>query len=369
MVSFLDLKKINSSFEPDLSAAVGAVIKSGWYLLGESVKQFETSFSVYCGVKHVVGVANGLDALSLVLRYWLESGRLKPGDEVIVPANTYIASVLAISMCGLNPVLVEPNERTFLLDPSRIVGALTRKTKVLLPVHLYGQVCDMEAIQEIAKKYNLLVLEDSAQAHGARFKGKRAGSFGDASGFSFYPGKNLGCLGDGGAIATSDDELAAGVRALANYGSKQKYVNLYKGYNSRLDEIQAAILSVKLKRLDQDNIRRSAIAKYYLEQITSPLIQLPVVAPDVQPVWHVFVIKTINRTQLQRYLETKGIQTIIHYPVPPHKQQAYKEYAALSFPITESIHETVVSLPMSPVLTDAEVHEVVCAINQFKADS
>ncbi len=366
MIPFLDLQKINAQYADEIKAACSRVIDSGWYICGSELAEFERKFATYCGVKHAVGVANGLDALILVLRAWKEAGSLKDGDEVIVPANTYIASILAITANRLTPVLVEPNPETFNLDPAKMQAALTDKTKAILPVHLYGQLADMPAICTFAKQHGLLVLEDAAQAHGAESNGKKAGAWGDAAGFSFYPGKNLGALGDGGAITTNDDQLAQMLRALRNYGSHRKYENLYSGTNSRLDEIQAAILSVKLAYLDRETERRRQIATRYLSEIRNPRIVLPQVSAPKAHVWHLFVIQSDRRTALQEYLQQNGIQTLVHYPIAPHKQQAYRHLNHLPLPITEFLHERVLSLPMSPVLTDAETDTVIRALNDWK---
>ncbi|MCH7340651.1 DegT/DnrJ/EryC1/StrS family aminotransferase [Acinetobacter higginsii] len=366
---FLDLKNINQQYREQLIEACTRVIDSGWYIGGTELDQFEQNFAAYCGTKYAIGVANGLDALILTLRAWKELGKLKDGDEVIVPSNTYIASILAISANQLIPVLVEPDSDTFNLDPAKIEAVITNKTKVILPVHLYGQLAAMREIMAIAEKYNLLVLEDSAQSHGAAIDGKKAGNWGDASGFSFYPGKNLGALGDAGAITTNDTELANMLRALRNYGSHEKYKNLVQGVNSRLDEIQAAMLDIKLKFLDQEIVHRREVAQVYLEGISNPLIELPKIEvkaiEDQQHVWHLFVIRTLHREALQQHLAAHGIQTLIHYPIPPHKQQAYREWNNLSFPISEKIHETVLSLPMSPVLSIKDAQHIVEVCNTF----
>lgn len=362
MIKFLDLHKINEQYRTGIDAAIKRVLDSGWYLLGKEDDAFEQNFAQFCGVKHAIGVANGLDALNLIIKGY----GFKEGDEIIVPANTYIASILAISQNGCTPVLVEPELRTYNINPDLIEEKITEKTKAIMVVHLYGQAVEMEKIWALAKKYNLKVIEDSAQAHGAMYQGKRVGNLGDASGFSFYPGKNLGCLGDGGAITTNDDELATKLRALKNYGSHVKYQNLYKGYNSRLDEIHAAVLDVKLKGLDKDNQKRREIAKYYLENIKNPLITLPEFYEEKAHVWHVFVIRCEKREELQKYLAENGVQILIHYPVPPHKQPAYSEWNNLSYPITEKIHAEVLSIPMSPVMTKEEVKTVADVINNFK---
>ena len=394
MIKFLDLKAISNSFEPELSRALQRVLDSGWYLLGGEAEAFEEEYSSYIGSKHCIGVANGLDALRLILKAWIELGVMKVGDEVIVPANTYIASILAITDNRLNPVLVEPDINTYNLDISLIEQQITSRTRAIMVVHLYGQACWSTQLEEIAKKHNLKIIEDNAQAAGAyyvpdsqsfsvsKFESlkpwnsetlKRTGSLGDAAGHSFYPGKNLGALGDAGAVTTNDDDLASVVRALANYGSTKKYVNDYQGLNSRLDEIQATALRVKLPRLDSDNQRRREIAQYYLENIKHSDIILPKTLNAqrstlnaLDHVWHLFVIRTPHRDRFQQYLTDIGIQTLIHYPIPPHKQLAYKEWNRLSFPITEQIHKEVISLPISQVMNDDEVKVVVKKINAFR---
>lgn len=364
-VPFLNLQDVNARFADELKAAVSRVIDSGWYILGEEVAAFEASYAAYCGVQHCIGLGNGLDALTLALRAYKTMGVLSEGDEVIVPANTYIATVLAITENRLTPVLVEPSVSTFNIDPHRIEPAITARTKAIMPVHLYGQLADMEAISVIARKYGLKILEDSAQAHGASFLGRRAGSFGDAAGFSFFPGKNLGALGDAGALVTNDDELARVVRALRNYGSERKYHNLHQGVNSRLDEIQAAILRVKLQYLDEDTEARRAIARRYLREIHNSKLQLPLPSSGESHVWHLFVVRTREREALIQHLARHGVMAQIHYPVPPHKQPAYSDMCELSLPITESIHEEVLSLPISPTLSTTEVDRVVEACNAF----
>lgn len=369
MIQFLDLLKINQQYKSELKQAFERVLDSGWYILGNEVKQFEKEFSFYCGTKHAIGVANGLDALILIIRAYKELGVFKEGDEILVPSNTYIASILAISENNLIPVLVEPDITTYNIDPSLIEAKITSKTKAILPVHLYGQLCNMDEITAIAKKYNLKVIEDCAQAHGATYNDKRAGNFGDSAGFSFYPGKNLGALGDAGAITTNDDELATTIRALLNYGSQVKYQNKFKGVNSRLDELQAAFLSVKLKTLDPETQIRRNIANRYLTEITNPEVILPVVKLQEAQVWHLFVIRTSNREYLQKCLTDNGIQTVIHYPIPPHKQEAYQEWNNLSFPISEKIHNEVISLPLSSVMLDNEVDRVIEVLNGFKYKS
>ncbi len=341
--------------------------RSGWYLLGEEVKQFEKHLSEYIGANHIIGVANGLDALRLICKAYIELGIFAKGDEIIVPANTYIASVLAITDCNLIPVFVEPEDATFNIDISKIEAAITPKTKAVMIVHLYGRAVFNEDLKALAQKYNLKIIEDNAQAIGAEINGIKTGNLGDAAGFSFYPGKNLGALGDGGAVTTNDAALAKAIRALANYGSESKYVNIYKGLNSRLDEIQAAVLDEKLKHLDAENSRRREIAQFYIRNISNPLITVPGYPEyEKEHVWHLFVIRTPERDKLQQYLTDNGIQTLIHYPIPLYKQEAYKEYAHLSFPITEAIHNEVLSLPMSPVLTEEEVAKVVNVLNSFK---
>ncbi len=365
MIPFLDLKGINAQYRAELIEACTNVIDSGWYVQGNEHKEFEKEFAEYCGTKHCIGVANGLDALILILRAYKELGVINDGDEVIVPSNTYIASILAISENNLVPVLVEPDINTYLIDPSNIEEKITAKTKAILPVHLYGQTCDMDAINVIARKYSLQVIEDSAQSHGAYFGDKRSGNLGDASGFSFYPGKNLGALGDGGAVTTNDDELANAIRALGNYGSHKKYENLYKGINSRLDEIQAAMLRVKLRHLDEETNKRRNVASYYLENIKNNKIILPIARCEDNHVWHLFVIRTHNRDELQKYLLDNGIQTLIHYPLAPHKQVAYSEWNNERFPISEKIHSEVLSLPISGVQSFENTKRIVEVINDF----
>jgi dTDP-4-amino-4,6-dideoxygalactose transaminase len=366
MIKFLDLQKINLAHQEEIEARLLHTFRGGWYLLGNEVKQFEANLSQYLGVQHVIGVANGLDALRLILRAYMELGVMQKGDEIIVPSNTYIASVLAISDNGLVPVLVEPDETTYNIDISKIESAITPKTKGVLIVHLYGRVVFSDQLKDIAHRHNLKIIEDNAQAIGAQWQGVRAGNLGDASGFSFYPGKNLGALGDAGAVSTNDEALAKTIRAVANYGSNQKYVNIYQGLNSRLDEIQAAVLDVKLKYIDAENDVRRMIAKRYIQEIKNDKIVLPEMPEDGQEhVWHLFVIRTANRTKLQDYLTKNGIQTLIHYPIPPHKQEAYKEYNTLSFPIAEQIHNEVLSLPISPVMEEIEVSRVIEILNKY----
>lgn len=362
MIKFLDLHKINERFRKEMDARIKEVLDSGWYIHGKQNENFEKNFAKYIGAKHCIAVANGLDALNIIIKAYGFSA----GDEIIVPANTYIASILAISENNCTPVLVEPNLKTYNIDPDLIEDKITPRTKAIMVVHLYGQAVQMEKIWQIAKKHNLKIIEDSAQAHGAIYQGKKTGNLGDASGFSFYPGKNLGCLGDGGAVTTNDDVLADKIRAIANYGSDRKYHHIYKGINSRLDEFQAALLDVKLPFLDSDNARRQEIAKYYRANIKNPLIILPQTYDEKAHVWHIFAIRTDERERLQKYLEENNIQTNIHYPTPPHKQGAYKEWQNQSYPISEEIHATELTLPISPVLTDEEVKKVVEVINGWK---
>ncbi len=365
VVPFLDLRKINALLRDEIIDACTRVVDSGWYIQGSEVKAFESEFASYCGTAHCIGVANGLDALTLTLRAWKQLGKLQDGDEVIVPANTYIASILAITENNLTPVLVEPDVKNFNLCPNNAALAITPKTKVILPVHLYGQLADMPTIMDLAKKHNLLVLEDAAQAHGAKIGQKKAGSWGHAAGFSFYPGKNLGALGDAGAITTSDEELSITIRALANYGSSKKYENIYQGVNSRLDELQAAILRVKLKYLDVSIHHRRAIANKYIENIKNSVIQLPNCFRSEQHVWHLFVVRALNREKLQRHLFEQEVQSMIHYPIPPHKQRAYWMCNFADLPITEKIHQEVVSLPIGPHLDESDVLRVIESCNKF----
>tara|TARA_B110000211_G_C14082499_1_gene555232 strand:- start:974 stop:2107 length:1134 start_codon:yes stop_codon:yes gene_type:complete len=376
MIPFLDLKRINEQYKTELKDACVRVINSGWYILGNEVAEFEKEFANYCEVEHCIGVANGLDALMLILRAYMELGVIQKGEEVIVPSNTYIASILAISENGLVPVLVEPDVNTFNLDPKLIEQAITEKTKAILTVHLYGQVTNMVEINAIARKNNLKVIEDCAQAHGALYefgshkveehKGKRVGSLGDAAGFSFYPGKNLGALGDAGAVTTNDEALADTITALRNYGSHEKYKNQFKGLNSRLDEIQAAMLRVKLRYLDNEISKRQNVARTYLEGIDNPFIHLPFIKDRNAHVWHLFVIKTANRERLIKHLALNEVQSMIHYPIPPHRQKAYIELKSKSFPISETIHKEALSLPVSPVLTVNEINEIIRVVNDYK---
>lgn len=366
MIKFLDLKKINDSYQPEIDKAIQRVVNSGWFLLGEETKSFEKEYAQFIRTKHCIGVANGLDALRLIFRAYIELGIMNEYDEIIVPANTYIASILAITDCRLKPILVEPDINTYNIDPSLIEEKITEKTKGILIVHLYGQNAMHPEIQRLVSKYNLKLIEDNAQAHGCLYENKRTGSLGDAAGHSFYPGKNLGALGDGGAVTTNDYQLADVIRALANYGSRKKYVNDYQGLNSRLDEIHASVLRIKLKCIDNDNQRREEIAHYYIRNINNPQIIIPQSPLQGKShVWHLFVIRTEKRNNLQEFFTNKEVQVLIHYPIPPHKQLAYKEWNELSFPITEKIHEQVLSLPISPVLSDIEYKQICNIINEF----
>lgn len=369
-IEFLDLKLINARDRSDLMDAVSRVIDSGQYIHGRECDAFESEFADYCGTKHCVGVANGLDALTLTLRAWKELGELKDGDEVLVPANTYIASILAITENNLNPVLIEPDSSSFNISLSGIRASITKKTRVIIPVHLYGRMADMPEIMDLASQKNILVLEDSAQAHGARLYGKSAGGWGHAAGFSFYPGKNLGALGDAGAVTTNNDELASVIRSLGNYGSSNKYRNKYRGFNSRLDEIQAAFLRVKLRRIADDIALRRKIACKYMQGIRNPKITLPGVREASQisidsNVWHLFVVRTKLRDSLQSYLKEAGVKTLIHYPVPPHLQPAYINLSNMNLPLTEAICSEVLSLPMGPTLSDKDIDYVIYAMNGF----
>ena len=388
MIKFLDIEKITSSFEPELSAAIMRVVKKGWFVMGEETEAFEKEYANFIGTSHCIGVANGLDALRLILKAYIEVGTMKEGDEIIVPANTFIATILAITDNRLRPVFVEPDINTYNLDISLIEKGISKKTRAIIVVHLYGRACWSEQLEELAEKYNLKLIEDNAQAAGALVPGnshnmpedikrlpwacRRTGSLAHVAGHSFYPGKNLGALGDGGAVTTDDDELAAVVRALANYGSVKKYVHYYKGLNSRLDEIQAAVLRVKLPRLDSANHKRREIAQSYLEGIVNPKIKLPGYMqrdPDKikeDNVWHLFVIRNHERDRLKQYLDVHGIQTLIHYPIPPHLQRAYREFSKMPLNLTERIHNEVLSLPISQVMTKDEAYEVIDTVNSFE---
>lgn len=366
MIKFLDLQKINLQYKEEIENKLINVFTSGWYLQGEQNKLFEKKLSTYLNVPFVIGVANGLDALRLILKAYIALGVMKEGDEILVPANTYIASILAITDNRLVPVFIEPSIDNYNLDSTKIEEKITSKTKAIMLVHLYGQVVFNKQITEIAQKHQLKIIEDNAQAIGAEKDGIKSGNLGDAAGFSFYPGKNLGALGDGGAVSCKDEQLATTIRTIANYGSSEKYVNTYKGLNSRLDELQAGVLTIKLKYIDAENQKRRAIAKRYCNEIKKPSIILPKY-PDneLEHVWHLFVIRTSKRDQLQAYLTENNIQTLIHYPIPPHQQKAYSEYSNVSLPITEQIHREVLSLPISPVITNKEVSKIINVINNY----
>ena len=366
-IPFLSLKDITAKYADEIHQAVQRVVDSGWYLQGAENERFEQHYSEFIGTKYCIGCANGLDALIWIYRAYLELGIMQPGDEVIVPANTYIASVLAITENGLKAVLVEPNPETLELDDSKIEEAITPRTKSILLVHLYGRCAYTEKIGEICKKYNLRLVEDNAQAHGCTFKGKRTGSIGEAAGHSFYPGKNLGALGDGGAVTTNNKELADCIRALANYGSQKKYVFKYCGRNSRLDEMQAAVLDVKLRHLNEDNRLRQRVAAYYYDNINNPLIKLPIRLADENNVYHLFPVLCESRDELQQYLKDNGVQTLIHYPIPPHLQECYNGvWQGLSLPITERLAKQELSLPISQVMSSEDMEKVVEVLNGFK---
>ncbi|WP_417698657.1 DegT/DnrJ/EryC1/StrS family aminotransferase [Psychromonas sp.] len=365
MIPFLDIKKINQQYNLELKNACNRVIESGWYIMGEELEMFESEFADYCGCQEVIGVANGLDALSLTLRAWKELGKIADGDEVLVPANTYIASVLAISANNLVPKFIEPDVKSFNIGIDDLERQITEKTKVILPVHLYGQISPMKDIMKLAERYDLLVLEDCAQSHGAMLDGKKAGTWGHAGAFSFYPGKNLGALGDGGAISTNDKELAKILKAIRNYGSHKKYENDIIGVNSRLDEIQAAMLRVKLNYLDDEIEKRISIASHYRSKIRNDNLELPIFHADKTHVFHLFVLRCSRRDELSAFLTKNGISSVIHYPKPPHKQNAYSEYNCISLPITEAIHDTVLSIPISPVMEAEEVEKVIEVLNRF----
>ncbi len=365
MIKFLDLKKINEPYEVAFQEKLKTVLANGWYILGNEVAAFETNFANYCGTKHCIGVGNGFDALVLIFKAYIQLGKLQKGDEVIVSANTYIASILAILQADLIPVLVEPKIETYNINPDLISKKITPKTKAILAVHLYGQLAEMDKINEITKKFNLLVIEDAAQAHGAISDSIKSGNLSNATAFSFYPGKNLGALGDGGAVTTNDFTLAKTIQSLRNYGSESKYYNDFIGVNSRLDELQAAFLNVKLPHLDEENNKRRSIAKRYLSEIKNDKITLPFWDLSGNHVFHLFVIRTKNRDDLQHYLLINGIETMIHYPVSTHKQKAFYAWNNLSFPITEKIHNEVLSLPMSLVLTEDEVDFIIAILNQY----
>jgi dTDP-4-amino-4,6-dideoxygalactose transaminase len=365
MIPFLNLKKINQPFETAFQQKMKQFLDGGWYILGNEVKTFEADFANYCGAKHCIGVGNGLDALVLIFKGYIQLGKIQKGDEVIVPANTYIASILAILEADLVPILVEPKLDTYTINSDLILEKITAKTKAILPVHLYGQLCEMEVINLIAKKHNLLVIEDAAQAHGAEWNGTKSGNFGNAAGFSFYPGKNLGALGDAGAITTNDDALAEVLFSMRNYGSKVKYENKIIGVNSRLDELQAAFLNIKLHQLDAENQIRRQIAKRFLSEIKNDKIVLPLWDESTIHVFHLFVIRTANRLALQNYLKENGIETMIHYPIPPHKQKALSSWNHIAYPTTEKIHDEVLSIPLNSTLKDDEIKHIISILNEY----
>lgn len=365
-VPFLSLKDINASHNEEIQERIKTILSDGWYLMGKQLSQFETEWAKYCGTEYALGLASGLDALILIFEAYKELGKLADGDEVIVPANTFIATIIAIQRANLVPVLVEPDPITFNLDPELIEKAITSKTKLIVAVHLYGQLADMSSLQAICQQNNLLLVEDAAQAHGAEFNGRRAGNLSDAAAFSFYPGKNLGAFGDAGGVTTNDGQLAEIIASIRNYGSTQKYHHKYVGFNSRLDEIQAAVLSVKLKTLDEETAIRRKQASRYREEINTPNIQLPVIqGNELSHAWHLFVIRTKNREELIHYLASNGIQTLIHYPVAPHKQECFGEWNHLSFPITEKIHEEVLSLPLNSSLNEDQISYVIEKLNAY----
>lgn len=364
-IKFLDLQKVNAKYADEIHSAVSQVIDSGWYLNGASVARFEKDYSEYIGTKYCVSCASGLDALYLMLRGYVELGLLHQGDEIIVPANTFIATILAITDCGLKPILVEPSIDTLEIDDSLIEERITTRTKAIMIVHLYGRCAMTDRIAQLCEKHSLLLFEDNAQSHGCTYKGRRTGSLGNASAHSFYPGKVLGALGDGGAVTTDDDELATVIRALANYGSQQKYVFKYQGCNSRLDEIQAAILDVKLHHLEEDIECRRKVAQYYIDNISNPLVRIPDIGDIDSHVFHLFPVLTPRRDELKLYLAEKGIETGIHYPIPPHKQHCYREWNDISLLVTEQIHSQELSLPISPVMTVEETAFVAKIINEF----
>ena len=366
MIDFLDLKKINASYGSEIQEAVTRVVNSGWYLQGNEVKEFEQQYATYIGTEFCTGVANGLDALRLILRGYIELGVMEEGDEVIVPANTFIASILAITNNLLVPILVEPSIGTYQIDDSRIEEVITKRTKAIMLVHLYGQCAFTEKIEALCKKHELKLIEDNAQAHGCLYNERKTGSLGDAAGHSFYPGKNLGAMGDGGAVTTNDLQLNQVIRVLANYGSSKKYVYEYQGLNSRLDEIQAAVLKVKLKYLDTDTDKRRKVARYYNENICNPKIMLPIVKDWSAHVFHLFPVRTERRDELQQYLTKNGVQTLIHYPIPPHQQTCYNIFKDLFFPITEKIHVQELSLPIGPVMHEADLKKITELINNWK---
>jgi dTDP-4-amino-4,6-dideoxygalactose transaminase len=367
MIKFLDIGKINSQYQNELKEAASRVIDSGWYVLGNEVANFEKDLSKYIGAQHSIGVSNGLDGLRLILKSYIEMGVISPGDEIIVPSNTFIASVLAITDNGLIPVFIEPDISTYNLDFDKIEKKITEKTKAIMVVHLYGRVCWSEKLENISKKYNLKIIEDNAQAIGASWRGIKTGNLGDAAAFSFYPGKNLGALGDAGAVTTNNNELADVIRAIGNYGSKKKYEHNFKGLNARMDEIQAAFLSVKLKYLDKENTIRKQVAKKYVENINNSNLILPNIPENInEHVWHLFVIKTKKRDALQKYLTDLKIQNLIHYPIPIHKQGAYMEYLNFNLPITEQLQEEIISIPISSILENEQCDSIISQINLFE---
>lgn len=363
MIKYLDLKRVNDLHDAELRQAVNKVLDSGWYLKGEATRQFEQHYAEYIGSHYCIGCGNGLDALKLIFRAYIEMGVMEEDDEVIVPANTYIASILAITENRLKPILVEPSPDTLQIDDAQIEQVVTSRTRAIMIVHLYGRCAYTSRIGDICRKYHLKLIEDNAQAHGCAFGDRRTGSLGDAAGHSFYPGKNLGALGDAGAVTTDDAQLAEIVKALGNYGSLQKYVHDYKGYNSRIDELQAAMLDVKLKYLDADNQRRKEIASLYINKVKNPLLRIP--QSDRDCVWHIFPVLSEHRNELQHYLAENGIETQIHYPIPPHKQKCYSEWERLSLPITEQIHAEELSIPCHPAMTDQEVSTIIQTLNRF----
>lgn len=366
MIKFLDLQKINAQYEQELKAVANRVIDSGWYLMGKELEDFERNYATFCNVKFAIGVANGLDALRLIFKGYLEMGIMNKGDEVIVPANTYIASALSITDNNLIPVFVEPNIETYNLDSNKIEALITDKTKAILTVHLYGRNSIDDQMLETSSRYNLKLIEDCAQSHGAKWKNKISGGIGDAAGHSFYPGKNLGALGDAGAVTTNDKDLAKTIEILRNYGSEKKYENIYKGLNSRLDEMQAAFLNVKLKYIESEITKRRLIAELYIRNIKNNKITLPNITDFQGHVWHLFVVRTNNRENLQKYLLENGIETLIHYPIPIHQQKAFKEYSHLHLPITDKIHREALSIPLNPLLSDEDVSKIVEKLNLYE---
>ena len=366
MIKYLDLKKLNEPYEEIILEKTRSLLSSGWYILGKEVENFEREYASYCGVKHAIGVGNGLDALVLIFKAYIELGKLEKGDQILVPANTYIASILAVIQAGLTPKLVDVNLENYNLDIHAVKKAVEPKTKGILSVHLYGQITEGQEIRSFCDEHGLLMIEDAAQAHGAKEGLKRAGAIGHAAGFSFYPGKNLGCLGDGGAVTTNNDKLANCIKALRNYGSEEKYKNIYKGVNSRLDEIQASILTEKLKNLDQDNQKRRAIAERYINEIKNINVEIPLWDKTENHVFHIFGVRVKDRNHFQDYLHQNQIYTMIHYPIPPHKQDCMKEFSQLSFPVSEQIHREIISLPCHQMLIEKEVSFIIDVINNYK---